>query len=137
MNESKNIQSSTTFVILGASGDLASKMTFPALFSLYCLGLLPQKTTIVGFGRSEMEDNKFKQHISKNFKGFEDHKKDFLLLCKYFKGKYNEEDFQLFSKELEKNEEKNSIRIFYLAIPPSSFIQAAKCIKSSAMGNVF
>eukprot|EP00948_MAST-09A_sp_MAST-9A-sp1_P000183 g183.t1 len=42
----------TTIVVFGASGDLAKKKTYPALFSLYCAGLLPSNFNIVGYARS-------------------------------------------------------------------------------------
>ena len=38
-------------VILGASGDLAAKKTYPSLFSLYTSGLLPKQFKIIGYAR--------------------------------------------------------------------------------------
>ncbi|RNC39106.1 glucose-6-phosphate 1-dehydrogenase [Trypanosoma cruzi] len=35
-------------VVLGASGDLAKKKAFPALFQLYCNGMLPRDVNILG-----------------------------------------------------------------------------------------
>lgn len=52
-----------SFVILGASGDLAKKKTFPALMSLLQLGLLPKNLSIVGYARSSMDNHKFKESI--------------------------------------------------------------------------
>jgi glucose-6-phosphate 1-dehydrogenase len=40
--------------VFGASGDLAKKKTFPALFGLHCYGLLPSHANIIGYARSEM-----------------------------------------------------------------------------------
>ena len=34
-------------VVVGASGDLARKKTYPALFKLFCMSLLPKHTTPV------------------------------------------------------------------------------------------
>lgn len=50
-----------TIVVLGASGDLAKKKTFPALFSLYCEGFLPRHFRVVGFARSKMSFEHFWQ----------------------------------------------------------------------------
>ena len=38
---------SCAFVVVGASGDLARKKTYPALFKLFCMSLLPKHTTPV------------------------------------------------------------------------------------------
>lgn len=45
-----------TFVLAGATGDLARRMLWPSLFALYAEGLLPENMRIVGIGRSEMDD---------------------------------------------------------------------------------
>lgn len=37
-------------VVMGASGDLAKKKTYPALFKLFCGGFLPSQTIIYGYG---------------------------------------------------------------------------------------
>ena len=50
---------SLAIVVLGASGDLAKKKTFAALYELFLAGLLPKGTTIWGYARSEMTDDKF------------------------------------------------------------------------------
>eukprot|EP00744_Colponema_vietnamica_P004239 GILI01006364.1.p1 GENE.GILI01006364.1~~GILI01006364.1.p1 ORF type:complete len:705 (-),score=168.63 GILI01006364.1:206-2131(-) len=60
-----------TVVVFGASGDLAKKKTFPALFGLYCNGLLPLKNaengkvslSILGFARTEYSQEEFHSHI--------------------------------------------------------------------------
>ena len=42
----------TIIVVLGASGDLAKKKTFPALFALYQQNLLPKDVHIIGYART-------------------------------------------------------------------------------------
>jgi glucose-6-phosphate 1-dehydrogenase len=42
----------TVVVVLGASGDLAQKKTFPALFALFQQGFLPKGVHIVGYART-------------------------------------------------------------------------------------
>lgn len=44
--------SSLSVVVVGASGDLAKKKIFPALFALYYEGLLPQNFQVTMRGRS-------------------------------------------------------------------------------------
>ena len=77
--------SELTIVVMGASGDLARKKTYPALFGLYKLGLLPQHTTVIGYARTELKPDEFKKRISASFAS--DAKAgDFLKLCLYMNG---------------------------------------------------
>ncbi|GJD08878.1 Glucose-6-phosphate 1-dehydrogenase 1, chloroplastic [Galdieria sulphuraria] len=50
-------------VVIGASGDLAKKKTFPALFSLYYHDLLPKDFLIVGYARRQMTQEEFRNSI--------------------------------------------------------------------------
>ena len=63
-----------SLVVLGASGDLAKKMVFPALFALYKQDLLPKSLVVVGHARSELDDAEFKKKISEKFSIDEDSK---------------------------------------------------------------
>ena len=42
----------TVVVVFGASGDLAKRKTFPALFALYQQELLPKDLHIIGYART-------------------------------------------------------------------------------------
>lgn len=52
-----------TVVVVGASGDLARKKIFPALFALYYQGLLPPHLQIVGYARSDISNEDFREKI--------------------------------------------------------------------------
>jgi glucose-6-phosphate 1-dehydrogenase len=54
---------SHTFVIFGASGDLTSRKLVPALYNLACGGLLPADTRIVGFSRTPMSDEAWRDSL--------------------------------------------------------------------------
>jgi glucose-6-phosphate 1-dehydrogenase len=54
---------------------------------------------------------------------------DFLKICKYFQGNYDEASFTKLNNELDKLEDGNGSRIFYMAIPPENFVESARCIK--------
>ncbi|KAJ9467149.1 Glucose-6-phosphate 1-dehydrogenase [Diplonema papillatum] len=56
-----------SIVIFGASGDLAKTKTCPALLSLYKKNLLPDNARIIGFARSPMRQDKFREQISQYF----------------------------------------------------------------------
>ena len=48
-------------VIFGASGDLTKRKLLPALFELYCNNLLPEKYSIIGVGRTALDDALFRE----------------------------------------------------------------------------
>lgn len=50
-------------VVVGASGDLAKKKIFPALFALYFQGLLPKHCQIFGYARSKSSTEDFREKI--------------------------------------------------------------------------
>jgi hypothetical protein len=51
-------------ILLGASGDLAKKKTFPAIFNLYKQGFLPNdQLQIFGYARSKMTDTELRNRI--------------------------------------------------------------------------
>ena len=56
---------SATFLLFGATGDLAHRMIFPSLYNLLADGLLPDDFMIVASGRTEMTDEAFRADIDK------------------------------------------------------------------------
>eukprot|EP01133_Synstelium_polycarpum_P010891 gene10891-12693_t len=123
-------------VVVGASGDLAKKKTYPALFGLFCRDLLPHETRIYGYARSHIELEEFKKKIASHLKGDEEKKKMFLELCKYHNGAYDTKESydkfdQLLCQEEKTFKDTHINRLFYMAIPPSIFLDVAKGIKDS------
>jgi glucose-6-phosphate 1-dehydrogenase len=49
-------------VIFGASGDLTKRKLLPAFYHLFLQGLLPEGFVIVGYARTEMDDDGFREH---------------------------------------------------------------------------
>ena len=131
-----------SIVVLGASGDLAVKKTYPALFALFRHGLLPPMFTIVGYARSKMDHGEFLKKVSAKFGDKGKEKRDeFLSHCWYVSGQYDSSsDFKSLHSQLKEREQKDGgkgkhNRIFYLALPPSAFVTAARSIKSGAMSS--
>ncbi|WP_370171649.1 glucose-6-phosphate dehydrogenase [Sphingobium abikonense] len=54
---------SATFLLFGATGDLARRMIFPSLYNLLADGLLPDDFLILASGRSEMSDDAFREEV--------------------------------------------------------------------------
>ncbi|PWU87187.1 putative glucose-6-phosphate 1-dehydrogenase [Trypanosoma cruzi] len=134
-----------TIVVLGASGDLAKKKTFPALFQLYCNGMLPRDVNILGYARSTMEDvEKWKKDTLAGFFTRLDergcHVGNFLRRISYMTGSYDrDEDFARLNERILRMEEafqgpeKGGNRLFYLALPPSVFVGVCRGLSKGAM----
>ncbi len=131
-----------SIIVVGASGDLARRKTYPALFALYCQGYLPDHFQIFGFARSRYSDTDFRNKISENLTcryspdGQCDLRiREFLDRCHYVTGSYDstESFLDLFvaMRSAENNEPAN--RLFYLAIPPSIFLDVAHAIGNAGL----
>lgn len=84
--------SALTVFVIGASGDLAHKKTYPALFDLFTADLLPKHTLIVGYARSAIEDAAFQAGLKKHLKGSEATVAEFLGRCIYRHGAYDDKE---------------------------------------------
>ena len=81
----------TLLVVIGASGDLAHKKTYPSIYELFVSGLLPERSTIVGYARSTMPDDAFRTTISKYLTaGTDTQRAAFLARCFYRHGGYDD-----------------------------------------------
>ncbi|XP_062151555.1 glucose-6-phosphate 1-dehydrogenase, cytoplasmic isoform [Alnus glutinosa] len=137
-----------SIVVLGASGDLAKKKTFPALFHLFLQGFLhPDEVHIFGYARTKISDDELRNRIrgylikekSASLEQLENVSK-FLQLIKYVSGSYDsKEGFRLLDKEILEHElSKKSVegsyrRLFYFALPPSVYPSVCKMIKDYCM----
>ncbi|MCO5589538.1 hypothetical protein L7F22_043506 [Adiantum nelumboides] len=140
MSGQPSFDKETIIVVLGASGDLAKKKTYPALFNLYKLSLLPKATAIIGYARTKMDKDTFHGKIGEFLKGVdsdEDKKKkdDFLNICTYTAGAYDKDEaFQQLNKDMEERESKfenGASRLFYMALPPNVFTVVAEGLKKN------
>ncbi|KAI0337585.1 glucose-6-P dehydrogenase [Trametopsis cervina] len=134
------LKDNTVIIVLGASGDLAKKKTYPALFGLYRNNYLPKGVKIVGYARTKMDNAEYHKRITSYIKGADDEQakaqlEEFKELSTYVSGGYEDaESFQKLNKYLSevessfKGEEHN--RLFYLALPPSVFIPVAQNLKA-------
>lgn len=135
-----------SIIVFGASGDLARRKTFPALFNLFRRGLIQSQTTegdfkIIGYARSVLNRDEFRaklieflsrQQPQTDEDEFQKDLKIFLDHCHYTHGDYdNDSSFESLSRDLEASEKNDSKskRIFYLALPPSVFLPVASSIR--------
>jgi len=132
-----------SIVVVGASGDLAKKKTYPSLLSLYDDNLLPKDTLIWGYARSRLTDDDLRDRLRPYLlkeKHSEAVVESFLQICRYQGGeKYGDEDafgelkhsIDAFEAEHPENEKFN--RLFYFAIPPNVFAETGIAIKRTCM----
>lgn len=128
----------TSICVFGASGDLAKKKIFPALFSLYIQGSLPLNFAIYGFARTKMTDDEFRNMITstltcrittKSSTDCQREIKHFLRKCFYQAGSYDREDSFLDMHNLMNSNETDineAHRIFFYSIPSNIFVSVAK-----------
>ncbi|XP_021653287.2 glucose-6-phosphate 1-dehydrogenase, chloroplastic isoform X1 [Hevea brasiliensis] len=141
MSEAEKEESTLSITVVGASGDLANKKIFPALFALFYEDCLPENFTVFGFARTKLTDEELRNMISKTLtcridkrENCDDKMDQFLKRCFYQAGQYNsEESFLELDKKLkEKEAGKLSNRLFYLSIPPNIFVDVVRCASHRA-----
>ncbi|KZV54326.1 hypothetical protein F511_03581 [Dorcoceras hygrometricum] len=105
--------SALSIVVVGASGDLAKKKIFPALFALYYEDWLPENFFVFGYSRTKMNDEELRKMISATLtcridrrENCDEKMEQFLRRCFYHSGQYNsEEDFSGLHHKLSEKEE--------------------------------
>ena len=111
---------SDALVLFGASGDLAHKKIFPALYAMFRRGRL--KVPIIGVARSGWTIDAFKAHVLDAVAASDHYDKQFAerfsSLLSYVDGDYNNiETFRAMRSIFGPSKRP----LFYLAIPPSMF----------------
>ena len=131
-----------SIVVIGASGDLARRKIFPALFALYCQGFLPKRSHVFGFARSHLSDEQFRasimEHLTCRYTPGESCAQlmdDFLARCCYVSGSYASCDsvLDLYQSMRQAEGEGGADRFYYLAIPPSVFLDVAQAIGDAGL----
>ncbi len=113
------------FVIFGVTGDLAARKLLPALYQLHCQGALNDESVIVGFGRSELDDEGLRAQLSRSmaeFAGEYDEAAWQALATRihYVRGDYDDTAaFEALAKRLEELAVPN--HVFYTATPPKAY----------------
>lgn len=126
----------TTVVLFGATGDLARKKLYPALYQLMFgapdAPKIPQHSYVVGYGRSAVDLPKMLAKQAVNVKG--ERREEFLARCSYFAGAYDkEESFAGLHEHLSQLEGGGKAnRIFFFSVPPTVFADVAKGINKHA-----
>nr|BAK22408.1 glucose-6-phosphate dehydrogenase [Nicotiana benthamiana] len=141
LTELENAETTVSITVIGASGDLAKKKIFPALFALFYEDCLPENFIVFGYSRTKMSDEELRNMISKTLTCRIDQRENceakmdhFLERCFYQSGQYNsEDDFAELDYKLKAKEGcRVSNRLFYLSIPPNIFVDVVRCASVKA-----
>ncbi|MGM0867538.1 MAG: glucose-6-phosphate dehydrogenase [Bacillota bacterium] len=137
---------SMTFVLFGATGDLAKRKIYPALFNLYLNQKLPKSFSVIGVGRGESSDDEFPSRVIDSLHTFSRHllndkskKEEFVKAFRYCQ--LDVTDTAGYKKLLElvqQNEKEKNMaenRMFYLSVAPEFFDVIAMNIKDSGLGS--
>ncbi|XP_047090760.1 glucose-6-phosphate 1-dehydrogenase, chloroplastic-like isoform X1 [Lolium rigidum] len=134
-------ENTVSITVVGASGDLAKKKIFPALFALFYEDWLPKHFTVFGYARSKMSDEELRNMISMTLtcridqrENCSDKMEQFLKRCFYQSGQYNSEEgfCELDRKLTQKEAGKQPNRLFYLSIPPNIFVDVVRSASRTA-----
>jgi len=127
------------FVIFGVTGDLTQRKLIPALYQLALEDQLPDNFTIIGFARRDWDDDKLREEMKKGVftysrtQPIDESVLNKLLNCMfYIRASFDQrEGYEQLSQMLAKEKVEN--RLFYLSVPPSSFMTIIENIKSAGL----
>ncbi|MCA1322124.1 glucose-6-phosphate dehydrogenase [Bacillus tianshenii] len=135
-----------TFVLFGATGDLAKRKIFPALYNLFLDKKLPLPISIIGVGRGDLSDTDFQDHVKDSLKAFsrrslhdDTNLEVFIRAFRYFHVDAIEtEGYKGLLELVKQREEELNIpenRMFYLSVAPEFFNVISSNIKESGLGS--
>ena len=127
-----------SLVIFGASGDLAKRKLFPALYQLFRRTLLHEESRIIGCARTAYSDDAFRDHLRPFLpEGSEEQRVAFLAKIRYVAGDYSDPGFYRkldgVLNTLEAANDLPSNRTFYLAMPASLYPAIIDKLSESGM----
>jgi len=118
-------------VIFGATGDLTGRKLMPALYNLFVQSLLPKEFAVIGYSRSEMTGDEFREasaaHVAKYSRTGLDPEawEAFAAHIDYVPGEFQSpgamQHLAEVLKEVDSAIHGEGRRLFYCAIPPSAF----------------
>ncbi|MFC5402999.1 glucose-6-phosphate dehydrogenase [Cohnella soli] len=132
------------YFIFGATGDLARRKLFPALYSLYVEGKLGERFAIVGLARRPRTDEQFRDDVKASIEEFCRYKPKEAEGWDAFVGHFtyqsldtgNVEAFRQLKTHTERLEAAYDIpgnRLFYLALAPELFGSVSRNLREGGM----
>ncbi len=124
-------------VLFGATGDLAQRKIFPALFKRFVAGQMPQGSQIIGAARSNVTSEEFQQTVAKSLKEFlgknvekKDEFNQFIECIQYAAvDAFSDKGWD----KLKSFVREDTVRAFYLSVAPSIFGEIAARLKKTGI----
>jgi glucose-6-phosphate 1-dehydrogenase len=121
-----------SLVIFGGAGDLAHRKLLPALYNLYVDGVLPKGTAVVGVGRKDWSDDRYREFARDGVTKFSRRAIDQAKWDEFARGLFfanasldQPHGLTTLGSRLDVVEHERGLpgnRLYYLAIPPSLFV---------------
>jgi len=133
----------TTLVIFGGTGDLAARKLLPAVYNLRRGGLLPERFQVIGIGRRDDDDERFRAHAHDSIGTYsrtgldDDTWRTVEPKLEYLQGNIDDPQlFQALAERLNRDDSHDgpSQRVFYLAVNPAFFGAIAKSLAAVGLG---
>jgi glucose-6-phosphate 1-dehydrogenase len=142
---SDRITDPCSIVFFGASGDLFKRMLLPAIYSMRLNGSLPTDFALVGFSRTQFDQDGFREYCRQQLDTFMPNDKkpqgglwdDFSRRISYITADFNDtRHFVQLKERLKSNDEQfgtGGNHLFYLSTPPSVFPEIVKHLKNAEL----
>jgi glucose-6-phosphate 1-dehydrogenase len=142
---SNRITDPCNVVFFGASGDLVKRMLMPAMYNLRLGDIMPANYGIVGFSRSDWDNDQFREEMHKSIDEFSRSGpakdplwSDFAKRVSYVSGSFDDlAAFKKLKEQIDKNDEElgtQNNRLFYLSTPPSVFSLIVGMLEQAGLG---
>ena len=132
-------------IFFGASGDLMKRMLMPAMYNLRLGDVLPAKFGIVGFSRTEWDDEGFRAEMKSSIDEFSRSGEakdplwsDFAKHVSYVSGEFDDiKCYRKLKEVLDRNDSELGTehnRLFYLSTPPGLFTKIVDMLDEAGLG---
>lgn len=125
------------FIIFGATGDLAHRKLYPALYRLYTKGFLDEHFAVIGTARREWSDDYYQDVVKdaiEDIKESDEHASSFAKHFRYrshnVKHTEHYDTLKTLADQLDEEYEIGGNRIFYLSMSPTFFGTITKHLRS-------
>lgn len=127
-NHGDSTMQDMSFILFGATGDLAQRKLFPALYNLFLDGKMSDSISIIGLGRNSCSDEKFQSKVEQALRTYSRRTvqnsglQKFLTKFRYYAldatNKKSYQDLYALIKSSENELDIPENRLFYLSVAP-------------------
>jgi len=136
----------TIIVIFGGTGDLAKRKLVPAFYNLYLDGWMPSKFSIIGLGRTELDDEAYRQRLCNGLTSFSRSGKpkkekweEFNPSISYLQSNINDANsYKELAEKMDKIDKEWGVRanrLFYLSVAPRFIESVTLNLKESGLAS--